>query len=275
MHQENEIETDLNDYNFSREVGRQFLQQNGLDQFIALGDKEELPPKWDDLARLYKLVRTRKPFQVLEFGSGFSTIVMAYALKQNWEQYLKIVASKQASNAIRKCQHEKPGIVSIETSEKWSQNTRRKVESSDLSDFVEIAFSTVSIAEYSGQICHFYDALPDVVPDFVYLDGPDPSAVQGSLNGLSFQNPKRTVMSGDILKYESTLLPGFFMIVDGRTNNSRFLQRMLRRPYQVQHHQDADVTIFELQEPRLGKKNIWGVEAYSGEGGSLSGSKSC
>jgi hypothetical protein len=112
------------------------------------------------------------------------------------------------------------------------------------------------------QVCHFYLNLPDIVPDFVYLDGPTPSSVQGEINGLSFSNPKRTVMSGDILKYESTLLPGFFMIIDGRTNNARFLQRMLKRSYDVNYHDLANVTTFELNEHRLGKKNIYGREAY-------------
>lgn len=154
--------------------------------------------------------------------------------------------------------------MSLESAEKWRDNTIAKVEAAALSEFSEIAVSTVTVAEHRGQLCHFYDELPDVVPDFVYLDGPDPATVEGSINGLSFQNPKRTVMSSDILKYESTLLPGFFMIVDGRTNNARFLQRMLTREYTIQYYEGGDVTTFELTEPRLGRKNIFGWEAYSG-----------
>lgn len=264
------MKIDLNDYIFTQENGRKYLQQNGLEHFIAMGDSEELPPKWDDLSRLYKLVRTRKPFQILEFGSGFSTIVMACALKQNWNDYLKIMA-----NRPEQIHYEQPKMVSIETTEKWMQNTRQKVEKAELADFSEITFSPVSIAEYQGQVCHFYDDLPDVVPDFVYLDGPDPSTVKGSINGLSFKNPKRTVMSGDILKYESTLLPGFFMIIDGRTNNARFLERMLTREYQVQYHEEADVTMFELAETRLGRKNIFGWEAYNRGEVVFSGKKIC
>ena len=154
-------------------------------------------------------------------------------------------------------------MVSIESSEKWMKNTKEKIKNAGLENFADVVFSKVKIAEYEGQICHFYDNLPDVVPDFVYLDGPDPSTVEGNISGLSFQNPKRTVMSGDILKYESTLLPGFFMIVDGRTNNARFLERMLKRTYDVQYHEGADVTTFELNEPRLGGENIFGWEAYA------------
>ncbi|MDZ7696607.1 MAG: hypothetical protein U5R49_06710 [Deltaproteobacteria bacterium] len=251
---------DLEKFIFSLEQAQAYLCENDLQHFIiALGDKEELPAKWDDLARLYKLVRERKPFQILEFGSGFSTVAMACALKKNWEEYLDILTDKQVDT-----QFGRPNMVSIESSGKWQENTRLKIDKAGLSDFSEIVFSRVSVAEYQGQVCHFYNELPNVVPDFVYLDGPDPSTVEGSINGISFQNPKRTVMSGDILKYESTLLPGFFMIVDGRINNARFLKRMLKRYYNIQHHLEADVTFFELEEPRLGWKNIFGHEAYTG-----------
>ena len=44
------------------------------------------------------------------------------------------------------------------------------------------------------------------------------------------------------------------MIVDGRTNNARFMQKMLKRSYEVRYHEGADVTTFELNETRLGKK---------------------
>ena len=66
-----------------------------------------------------------------------------------------------------------------------------------------------------------------------------------------------------IPEHESTLLSGFYMIVDGRSNNARFLQRMLKRDYEVKYHENADVTTFELLEPRLGRKNIYGWEAYN------------
>ncbi|WP_028571393.1 hypothetical protein [Desulfonatronum lacustre] len=250
-------------YAITEAEGRGILDGQGVADLLQEGADTEIKPKWDDLARLYMLVRERKPFHILEFGSGFSTIVMASALKQNWEECRDILARQSGSQAVRQILYERPQMVSIESSKKWMLNTREKVEKGGLAEFTDIVFSNVSIAEYQGQVCHFYDELPDVVPDFVYMDGPDPSTVKGSINGISFKRSKRTVMSGDILKYESTLLPSFFMIVDGRTNNARFLQRMLLRKYDVIYHKKADVTTFQLKEPRLGIKNVFGWEAYS------------
>lgn len=245
-------------YNLTDAEAQEYLRQEGVTELLEQGQTDEISPEWDDLARLHILARKRRPFQVLEFGSGFSTIVLAAALKQNWEDYLGSRTARQPDS-----QWKQPSMVSIESSEQWRDNTAKKVGKLGLLDFAEIVFSEVKIAEYQGQICHFYDRLPNIVPDFVYLDGPDPSTVMGDINGLSFLNPQRTVMSGDVLKYESTLLPGFFMIVDARTNNARFLQRMLKRNFTVQYHQVGDVTTFELNEPRLGRKNIYGWEVYS------------
>lgn len=248
-------------YSITNDESKDYLKREGCLDFLKYGFDEELSPEWDDLARLFFLVRQRKPFQILEFGSGFSTIIMAYALKRNWDDYLDSFSEDEAEDLNPS--FDKPKLVAVESLKKWEKNSISKLKDVQLDSFAEIAFSEVEIAEYNGQICHFYKNLPDVVPDFVYLDGPDPATVEGNINGLSFKNPLRTVMSADILKYESTLIPGFFMIVDGRTNNCRFLENNLKRDYKVKDHKKADVTTFELTEDRLGRKNVYGWEAYN------------
>lgn len=248
-------------YEIPESDARVLLREEGVLEHLFEGNEVEIDPKWDDLARLYVLVRQRKPFQILEFGSGFSTIVMAIALKKNWEDYLKISREQNIDEPA----FQKPSLCALESSEIWMENTCNKLHKAKLDHLSEVLFSEVSIAEYDSQICHFYKHLPDIVPDFIYLDGPDPVTVSGTVNGLSFKNPKRTVMSGDLLKYESTLLPGFFLIIDGRTNNARFLERNVKRNYEIQYHPTADVTTFELSESKLGRKNIFGSEAYMGE----------
>lgn len=222
----------MNIYTLTEKDAQTYLSEVGLLSILEVGIEDEIPPKWDDLARLYYLIRKRKPFQVLEFGSGFSTLIMAYALKENWLTYIDSVGDHQVK-------YKQPLIISLESSSKWRDNTNTKIKNLSLTDYATVVYSEVSIATHQGQICHFYDELPDVVPDFIYLDGPDPSTVKGAINGLSFKNPNRTVMAGDPLLYESTFLPGFFMIVDGRSNNARFLERMLLRQYNVQYHEVA------------------------------------
>lgn len=77
----------MNVFNLTETEAQDYLNENNCSALLHAGAKEEMPPKWDDLARLYSLVRERKPFTILEFGSGFSTVVMAYALKKNWKEY--------------------------------------------------------------------------------------------------------------------------------------------------------------------------------------------
>ena len=108
---------------------------------------------------------------------------------------------------------------------------------------------------FNGRICHFYDKIPNVVPDFIYLDGPSPKDVKGSVNGLDFQLFDRTGISADTLLMESTFLPGTFILVDGRTNNARFLKNNFQRNFEYFHHIEEDVHTFELIEHPLGIYN--------------------
>lgn len=129
---------------------------------------------------------------------------------------------------IEKLENEKPDIrnmnkfkiFTVDTSEKWIENTKKMLPD-ELSDFVEFQKSSVHIDTFKGRLCHFYNNLPNIIPDFVYLDGPYKFDVQGSVNGLSFNSADVTPIAVDLLLMEPILLPGTFVIVDGRTNNAR------------------------------------------------------
>ena len=79
---------------------------------------------------------------------------------------------------------------------------------------------------------------------------------------MTFQCDERTVMAADLLLMESILLPGTFILVDGRTNNARFLKNNFQRNFEMSWDKDGDITSFELQEERLGKYNILGSDFY-------------
>ena len=129
-------------------------------------------------------------------------------------------------------------------------------------EHVNFHYSEIKIDTFNGRVCHFYDNLPDIIPDFIYLDGPNPKDVKGSVNGITFQCDERTVMAADLLLMESILLPGTFILVDGRTNNARFLKNNFQRNFEMSWDKDGDVTSFELKEERLGKYNILGSDFY-------------
>ncbi len=229
----------------------EYLRSEGLDQFIDFTSTSSpgIAPDVGDLARIHRLIRTRKSLTVLEFGVGYSTIVIAHALRKNQHEWNALTSAPKLRN--RYPFH----CFTVDASTSWLELARSKFPA-ELAPFVTFKHSTVRIGTHNGQLCHFYESLPDIVPDFIYLDGPDPKDVQGSINGLTFQCEERTVMSADPLLMESTLLAGFFMLLDGRTNNARFLERNLTRSYKVVWDREGDVTTFELDEDRLGPVNI-------------------
>lgn len=246
-----------------------YITSEGLDKVVNFSDNLDykrnvsdavsgeltipIPPEVDDLVRLHKLIRSKKSFTVLEFGTGYSTFIIADALRKNEIEW----------NALK----EKPvirnkhmfKIFSVDASLKWVETAKSKIADSD-KERINICHSEVKIGLHQGQLCHYYVQIPDIIPDFIYLDGPDPKDVQGTVNGMSFKCDERTVMAADLLMMEPTMLPGTYIIVDGRTNNARFLHNNFKRNFDVIWDRDADITTFELSEERLGKYNILGSD---------------
>ncbi|NDG52148.1 MAG: hypothetical protein EBY39_03850 [Flavobacteriia bacterium] len=250
---------------------KEYLIQEGLNQYINLDANAEFnegafdavsgklnipfPPVAEDLARLHRLIRKRKSFTILEFGSGLSTIVMADALSKNKADFLAIEEKPELRNRFMF------QIFSVESDKQWIEHSQSNFPK-HLLEHVNFHYSEIKIDTFNGRICHFYDNLPDIVPDFIYLDGPNPKDVKGNVNGMTFQCDERTVMAADLLLMESILLPGTFILVDGRTNNARFLKNNFQRNFEMSWDKDDDVTSFELKEERLGKYNILGSDFY-------------
>lgn len=254
------------------EEHKSYIESEGLDKLIDFLDNEDyvegtfdavsgklgfpFPPDTDDLIRLHKLIRRRKSFTVLEFGVGYSTIIIADALKKNESDWSILSKKPEIRNRFMF------KLFSVDASKNWIENIKNRFPP-HLIDRVHFHYSEVEVGTFNGQLCHYYKKLPDIVPDFIYLDGPSAKDVKGNINGLSFQCEERTVMSGGLLLMESTFLPGTFVIVDGRTNNARFLKRNFTRNYEIKYDSEGDVTTFELLEERLGKYNLLGSDFFS------------
>jgi len=239
-----------------------YFKKEGLFNYFSVDDRRKqyatsadvfkhkgaFVPEMDDLVRLHKLIRQRKVFTVLEFGVGYSTIVMADA----------IVKNKKDFDAL----HEKPDIrndhkfkiFSLDTSSEWVENTK-KILPLELTEYIQFETSDVHIGTFNDRICHYFDKLPNIIPDFVYVDGPFKSHIQGSFNGLNFVPMDFTPISADLLLMEPVMLPGTLVVLDGRTNNARFLKNNFQRNWNYNFDSKSDVNIFELVEEPLGPYN--------------------
>ena len=253
-------ESDDLQYWEKEELGKYFSPdtsqtERGVFDSVSGTVETAIPIDLEDLVRLHRLIRQRKSFTVLEFGVGFSTVIIADALKKNKQDWEQLDAIPKIRNRFPfKC-------FSVDTAQKWIDIAQERLPE-ELKDFVQFNYSKVEIGTYNSQICHYYKNLPDIVPDFIYLDGPDPQAVEGNINGMTFQCMERTVMSGDLLLMEPILLPGTFVLIDGRTNNARFLKNNLKRSYEFKWDREGDVTTIELIEDRLGKYNVLGSDFF-------------
>jgi hypothetical protein len=242
-----------------------YLKREGILEYFSVGEKFEYEvfdlvdknnkvpfvPEPEDLYRLHILVRQRRVFNILEFGLGFSTIVMADALMKNKKDFYE----NENRPTMRITEPFK--LFSVDANQFWIDSFKTKY-SDKIPHFgiIELTYSECIIGEYRGQICHYYRKVPNKVTDFIYLDGPGGSDVQGNIGGLDFNNcPERTVMGADLLRMESTFLPGTMIITDGRMNNVRFLKNNFQRRYVFESNAGEDISAFELSEQPLGKIN--------------------
>lgn len=211
---------------------RRYTVAHGLEPLVmaSLGDGEfpstAVASKLIDAHRLHTLVRGRRPRQVLEFGCGVSTLWMADALLRN----------EQDGGG--------PGRLHVvETAGEWAETVRRRLTPPQ-AEIVDFTVSPCSLRRRGFTLCHEYDQLPDVVPDFLYLDGPAPSETRGEVRGLTTRS--RTVVCSDPLLYESTWGTGFMMLIDGREANADFLRSRLTRRYRYRRSRTHQYATFEL-----------------------------
>lgn len=211
-----------------------YLQAVGVAPLLVPGSPEELVPDSVDLAFLHRFTHARKPKQVLEFGVGHSTLVLAHAL---------CTSNRGKTDPL-------PWLYVVDASQEWIDNTRQKVPP-ELSPYIEFRQTRACAAQLGGELCHFFEDLPNIRPKLIYLDGPDPTAVEGDVHGLSFATEDgltRPPVSADVLLYESTLRRGDTVVIDGRKANAAFLRRSLRRRWRFQTNVAEGRHVFTLLE---------------------------
>jgi predicted O-methyltransferase YrrM len=152
-----------------------------------------LPPDYSDLWFLYQAVRTHRPTTLLEFGSGCSTVVLAFGLHQNGAGHLWSVDGEKA----------------------WVHATEAALPK-DLRPFVTVVHSPVREDDRDVPgLSH--EHVPGISPDFVYLDGPPLT--------------RQRQVAFDVLDLEARLRPGCLIVIDGRRKNAQYLSRRLTRDY--------------------------------------------
>jgi len=209
----------------------------------------------DILETLAKLAAMEISLSIDDFGTGYSSLVMVNALAQNARLYSQEVNQLRRNNPFE--------LHSLDNEYKYIQISENRIPH-NLRSHAYFHFSKVSMATFNERVCTYYDQLPLISPDFIYIDGPDQFNTVGDIAGWSTRHKDMMPMSADVLRIEHFLTPGTIMVLDGRAANARFLKCNLQRAWLYQYDELYDQHVFILDEPPLGKYNRRQLEFYKG-----------
>lgn len=238
---------------------RQYLMKEGLMDLLESRTSRansRIPPDYCDLARLHKVIVSRNVTTILELGTGFSTLVMADALSKNLTRMsaCRVFKSLDLKNSNSFELHV------LDTEQEWLDLVLSEIPKSTRS-IVKPSISGVKEGLYSDKECHFYSKFPNVVPDFIYVDGPDPSSVKpddevsNSYDISKWSNKGRVVLAADLARAEYSFIPGTLILFDGRASNARFIHRYFTRTWDYSFSTESDTHALELNESPLGSAN--------------------
>lgn len=214
--------------------------------------KNAYKPELFDLYNLYWIIRLNKRITSLEFGCGWSSLVIAKALSENKSSYfkktLKLRRNYKFQNFI------------VDNERKYLTITKKKIGDFDkklLKNSI-FNFSKCRIKQNNFNYVTEFDNLPKINPDFIYLDGPDQFNIYKSKSGYNIDSKDLTPMAADILKIEFFLNPGTIILIDGRGANANFLKNKFLRKWKYKYLKSLDQHIFYLNENSYGvhSKNL-------------------
>ena len=121
----------------------------------AAGGTDVTGASYSDYWTLYEEVRRHRPVEILECGTGISTVVLAQALREN------------AADG-----HPRGRVTSMEEDPEWRRIAEERLPDA-LRPFVEILHSPKVDGFYKCFRGVQYESIPDRPYDFVFSDGPE------------------------------------------------------------------------------------------------------
>jgi hypothetical protein len=241
----NPFHNEIGDYGetIKHEMANSFNLGKLLDNVSSTNDKP-FQPELQDLVRLHYLCTSRKVVTILEFGCGYSTKIFDHALSYNKSKFEQYVNKNLRKGDPFLCH-------SLDNKRKWIRRTRKRFKLTN----VIFHYSKVRMSTFNDRICTYYDQIPDITPDLIYIDGPSQFGIKGKIRGITTSAIDRLPMAADVLAIEHFLLPGTLIVIDGRTANARFLNENLQRNWRYTYESAYDQSFFELIETPLGFLN--------------------
>jgi hypothetical protein len=241
-----------------------YLLTQGLGKIVDASEVRELDvnekletvapykPNLIDLCNLHRLITLTKRTTILEFGTGWSTWVIADALAK---------LKKKHSDEITVLRRNNPFELHVVDDDPNYIGISKSRLTNELINIVTFYATSVRMGSYQDKICTYYDRLPLVNPDLIYIDGPDQFNVKSEAdNGWSTRHKDLMPMSADLLRIEHFLTPGSIIIFDGRTANARFFKANMQRSWAYRYNSRSDQHRFLLSEEPLGSYSKMHIE---------------
>ena len=157
-------------------------------------------------------------------------------------------------------------IFVVDNEKKYLKITKKRcddfLKKNKINIKISYIYSECKMINHLNRVCSVYKKLPNVNPDFIYLDGPDQFNIKGNVNGLNIGIKDFLPMSADILFYEYFLIPGTIILSDGRIANCRFLKNNFQRKWKSWHNKKNDQFMFLLNEKSIGSSNDQQLNFY-------------
>lgn len=240
---------------------KDFIKKNNFTSLMSetfnfesfIKNKTMLPPVIEKLYNLFYFVTKNKRLKVLEFGSGYSTIILANALKQNKKNFLEKLnkykhirfSKNKIDNTSRFKYSELFTLNSVDDQKKWLNKTKSLIKKHGLSKTAKLIFSKSTLTKFNDRFCYNYCNIPFINSDFIYIDGP----TMGIFGGKNNFEP----ISCDVLQREYIFYPGTIIVVDGMPANACFMKNNFQRNWI--YYKENNISYFYLNEKPLGIHN--------------------
>lgn len=252
--------------NFPKKTNeKNFFIKEGLDFLVPLSKKKinlkdervnSKPhlPDLKDLYNLYQLIILNNRTTVLEYGCGWSTLVMHLALMKN--------KKKNNGKVFTRCGNPFE-LFALDNSKKFINISKIRVKKfSKNYKKVNFKYSKALMTKFNERYCTEYQNHPLLNPDFIYIDGPSQWTVKNKIENFTVNHFSMMPMICNILKFEHFLTPGTIIVSDGRTANVRFLKSNFQRNWKHYYKKEMDQHYFILNETSLGKWNDEQLKYY-------------
>tara|TARA_X000001036_G_scaffold422237_1_gene444991 strand:- start:3592 stop:4365 length:774 start_codon:yes stop_codon:yes gene_type:complete len=133
-----------------------YYYENNLDKLIVdyMKNSDTHGLSKVDYVMLHSYIRKYKPINILEFGSGMSSVIIADALHMN--------SNLDGSNG---------SLTTIENDKDWF-NLNKKLFPEYLIKYVDQQLSKIVEKRYDFLVGNCYENIPDKDYDFIFIDGP-------------------------------------------------------------------------------------------------------